>query len=109
MRVRNFVLGLVAAFLAVSPVLAQGIPTGTLTGRVTSGGEALPGVTVTLTSPALQGARTTTTNAGGDYNVPLLPPGDYKVTFELEGFQRVERTVKVNAAQNNRSGRLSAS
>jgi hypothetical protein len=103
MRVRNFVLGLVAAFLAVSPVLAQGIPTGTLTGRVTSGGEALPGVTVTLTSPALQGARTTTTNAGGDYNVPLLPPGDYKVTFELEGFQRVERTVKVNAAQNNRS------
>ncbi len=100
---KNFVLGLVIALLAVSPVLSQGIPTGTLTGRATSGGEPMPGVTVTVTSPALQGARTTTTSAIGDYNVPLLPPGDYNVTFELEGFQRIERTVKVNASSLNRA------
>ncbi|HEX2643371.1 MAG TPA: TonB-dependent receptor [Thermoanaerobaculia bacterium] len=103
MRVRNFVLSLAAAVLVTAPVLAQGIPTGTLAGRVTSAGEALPGVTVTVTSPALQGSRTTTTSSIGDYNVPLLPPGDYKVTFELEGFQRVEKTVKLSAAQNSRA------
>ena len=46
-------------------------PTGTLTGRVTDNedGTPLPGVTVTATSPNLQGDRTTITGANGDYKL----------------------------------------
>jgi outer membrane receptor protein involved in Fe transport len=81
-------------------VLAQGIPTGTLNGHVTGAdGGALPGVLVTAESPSLQGSRSATTNSNGDFNIPLLPPGEYEVSFELEGFQAVKRTVKVSAAQ----------
>ncbi len=39
------------------PSLAQQGATAELTGRVTSAGQALPGVTVTVTSDALQGSR----------------------------------------------------
>ncbi len=80
------------------PTLAQ-VPTGTLAGRVDDGRDTLPGVLVTVTSPNLQGARTTSTSANGDYILAFLPPGDYKIKFELQGFQTQETTIKVNAAQ----------
>jgi hypothetical protein len=35
----------------------------------------------------------------GDFSIPLLPPGEYTVKFELSGFQTLEEKVKVNAAQ----------
>lgn len=35
----------------------------------------------------------------GDYIFRFLPPGDYLVRFELSGFQTVEATIRVNAAQ----------
>jgi hypothetical protein len=99
MRVRAVLLGLVCALLVALPALSQGNPTGKLSGRVTSEGEALPGVTVTVTSPNLQGSRTTTTSANGDYLFPSLPPGDYTVTFELEGMETVTQNLRVSAAQ----------
>jgi outer membrane receptor for ferrienterochelin and colicin len=103
MRVRTFVLSLGCALLLALPVLSQGLPTGTLSGRVTAAdGSALPGVLVTVTSPALQGARTATSSENGDYNIPLLPPGEYNVTFELESFLAPERAIKVSAAQSLR-------
>lgn len=103
MRVRTCVLSAVCALLVALPVLSQGIPTGSLSGKVTAAdGSALPGVLVTATSPALQGARTATTTEAGDYNIPLLPPGEYSITFELEGFLAPERSLKINAAQTTR-------
>ena len=42
--------------------------------------------------PALQGTRTATTSANGDYIFPFLPPGDYTVTYELAGFKTVKQT-----------------
>jgi hypothetical protein len=89
------VVGLLALAL---PALAQ-VPTGTLAGRVDDGKESLPGVLVMATSPNLQGARTTTTSNSGDYILAFLPPGQYKLRFELQGFQTQETTVKINAAQ----------
>jgi hypothetical protein len=72
---------------------AQGNPTGTITGRVTdASGLPVPGATVSVASPALQGVRTTTTSANGDYILPFLPPGDYDVTFELQGFQTLKQS-----------------
>ena len=68
------------------------VPTGTISGRVVSSDDApLPGVTVTVTSPNLQGERTVVTTENGDFVVPLLPPGDYTLVFELSGFQSLKR------------------
>ena len=69
------------------------VPTGTISGRVIDEkGGVTPGVTVTATSPNLQGPRVTVTSDNGDYAIPLLPPGDYSISFELSGFRSVKRT-----------------
>src|SRR5450759_5352384 len=91
---------LVLPLLVANYVWAQGIPTGTLNGRVSDdAGLGLPGVSVTATSPALQGSRTTVTNVNGDYVIPNVPPGEYTITVALSGFQTVTRTTKVSTGQ----------
>ena len=87
------------AMLAGVPAFAQ--QTGTITGTATDEQAAvLPGVTVTVSSPALIAPRSTTTGAGGSYSHPALPPGDYTVTFALSGFQTVVREgVRVSVAR----------
>lgn len=78
---------------------AQGNPTGGVSGVVQDGqGLPLPGVTVTVQSPVLQGTRTAVTSANGDYIMPFLPPGDYMMTFELEGFQTLRQNVRIEIA-----------
>jgi Carboxypeptidase regulatory-like domain len=98
-RFRNFAaLALIAFGMAAGGFAAT---TGTLFGIITDAdGSALPGVTVTVTSPALQGSRTTTTNAGGEYTFPVLPPGEYRVEYALSSFETIVRTgVVVNLDQ----------
>jgi outer membrane receptor protein involved in Fe transport len=91
---------LVLPLLVANYVWAQGIPTGTLSGNVgDEAGAGLPGVSVTTTSPALQGSRTTVTNVNGDYVFPQLAPGEYTVTAALSGFQTATRTIKVSSSQ----------
>ena len=66
--------------------------TGALTGIVTDAqGNPLPGVTVTVTSPQLQGGRTAQTDAKGEYSLPLLPPGIYHAEYALAGLQNATR------------------
>ena len=90
-------LGLIL-LVAAMPAFAQ--MTASLTGTVTSEGNPMPGVTVTISSSALQGGtRTTTTGDGGGYSFAALPPGTYKVHFELSGMAPVEKTVAVNLSQ----------
>lgn len=96
---RKFVWAL-ALVLAGVPAFGQGNPTGTISGRITDPqGGVLPGVTVTATSPALQGERTVVTSDHGDYILPFLPPGTYSVRAELAGFTAVDQLVSVAAAQ----------
>jgi outer membrane receptor protein involved in Fe transport len=91
---------LVLPLLVAAQVEAQGLPTGTISGRVAeTEGLALPGVTVSAKSPALQGARTAVTNVNGDFVIPNVPPGDYVVTFIMSGFQSATRNVRVSASQ----------
>jgi len=54
-------------------------------------GGALPGVTVTATSPSLIGAQTVVTESNGAYLFPSLPSGTYTLTFALQGFQTYAR------------------
>ncbi|HEX7150616.1 MAG TPA: TonB-dependent receptor [Thermoanaerobaculia bacterium] len=91
----------VLLLLCAFPAFAQ--TTATLTGNVTSEGSALPGATVTVTSPALQGSRSAVTGPNGEYNFPALPPGTYTVTVELEGLQTVRKNATVRLGETARA------
>jgi outer membrane receptor for ferrienterochelin and colicin len=97
-----FAVALVIGLLFAGPAFAQGIPTATLSGRVLNDALGLPGVTVTAKSPSLQGIRTTATGANGDYVFANVPPGDYTITFTLQGFQTVTKTITLSASQTSR-------
>jgi outer membrane receptor for ferrienterochelin and colicin len=99
MSLRTFLV-LTACTLFAAVAAAQGVPTGTLSGHVVDpSGLALPGVTVTVASPALQGTRSAVTSSNGDYILPFLPAGEYTVTFEVSGFQKIEKKVRVQVAE----------
>lgn len=90
----------VAATLAVAVSAAAQAINGTISGHVVdSQGLALPGVTVSASSPNLQGIRTVTTSANGDYILTGLPPGTYTLAFELGGFNRQEKTASLAPTQ----------
>jgi len=82
--------------LAIGTAAAAGqaaTNTAGIEGKVTDeSGGVLPGVTVTISSPALQTPQLeTTTDENGRYRFAALPRGEYSVTFVLSGFQKVTR------------------
>jgi hypothetical protein len=88
---------LAVVLLGAVPLRAQTNPTGTISGKVVDqDGLAVPGATVTVQSPALQGTRSATTSANGDYIIPFLPAGEYEVTTQLTGFKTVKETTRVS-------------
>jgi Carboxypeptidase regulatory-like domain len=72
---------------------AQSASNAAIRGRVTDEtSAALPGVTVTASSPALIGGQAVaTTDVTGTYVLPDLPIGQYQVAYEISGFQRLAR------------------
>jgi hypothetical protein len=99
----RFTILLVLLTAVAGIALAQGTTTAELTGTVTSEGKALPGVTVTISSPALGGTRSTVTGSNGGYTFLALPPGDYVVTFELQGLATAKKEVRLALAQTARA------
>ncbi len=89
-RILAFALSLT---LSTSMAFAQvSATTGAINGRVTDNtGGVLPGVTVTASSPSMQGVRTDVTNENGTYRFPAVPPGVYSLVFELAGFGSINR------------------
>jgi hypothetical protein len=87
-------LALAACFLLLSagPASAQRVE-GAIVGKVADAqGLALPGVTITVSSPSrIGGGQTATTAADGTYRVTNLPPGTYLVLAEMSGFASVKR------------------
>ena len=83
---------LAATLLFAASAAAQGVG-GSIVGTVTDQTQGvLPGVTVTVTGPALMGTRNDVTAADGTYRLPNLPPGSgYVVVFELSGFSNFKR------------------
>ncbi|HEX7150623.1 MAG TPA: TonB-dependent receptor [Thermoanaerobaculia bacterium] len=72
--------------------------TGALRGQVTdTAGAPLPGVTVTITSPQLQGTRVAVTDEQGQYLFPLLPSGTYRAEYALSGIRNATRDgIQIN-------------
>jgi hypothetical protein len=99
-KVRNLLLCTCVVFLTATAVRAQ-VQTGSIVGSVSdSSGAVLPGVSVTLGGDRLIGGpQMVPTDTNGSYRFDRLPPGDYVVKFELQGFKTVERAgIRVNAA-----------
>ncbi len=92
------------AVVAILLIATSAFPqtTASLTGTITSDGSPLPGATVTISSPAMQGTRTTVTGDSGGYSFPGLTPGAYTVRAELAGLAPISKTVTLSLAQTSR-------
>src|SRR5688572_3363536 len=95
---RQYVVLLFGVLLGQLPFLVanaagQQSASASIYGLVTdASGGVLPGVTVTVTSPALQvPSMSAVTTAEGEYRVTPLPIGTYRVEYMLQGFQTVRR------------------
>ena len=97
--IRRLLIAVAGIVLAAAPMLAQGNPTGRISGRVSADDEPVPGVLVSATSPNLQGTRQTFTSANGGYLLSALPPGTYALEFSLEGFAPQSAEIVVSATQ----------
>jgi hypothetical protein len=105
--VKRVVLGLVIAACLLPAALAAQAVTGTILGTITdTSGAAVPGATVTLTNINTGFTRTVVTDGNGEYTVPSLPTGKYKLAAELPGFKTasvseidlgVDQHVRLNA------------
>ena len=86
------ILGLVSLALALSLPLTAQTTTGRILGSVTdSTGAAVAGASVLVTDTQRGATRTAATNTSGEFAVPELQPGIYKVRAEAKGFKTVER------------------
>ncbi len=95
-RITSFIAAALVS-LAAAPSFAQGQQYGIVSGRVSSAdGLPLPGATVTVSSDAMQGTRSAVTDVNGIFALPGLAPGQYSVTFELNGMTSVERRASVS-------------
>ena len=82
----------VAMFFSAQAGMAQ-LTTGGIVGTVSDAtGSRVPGVTVTATEVTTATATTVTSDAAGEYSITPLKIGQYTVTFEKAGFQRVMQT-----------------
>ena len=93
-RFVTVMLTLAISLFAAMSAAAQTSTTGSIEGTVVDvNGAAVPGVTVTATSPNLIRPQTATSNDEGVYRMGNLPPGRYSVTIEAsQGFARFEQT-----------------
>ncbi|MEJ0059641.1 MAG: carboxypeptidase regulatory-like domain-containing protein [Terricaulis sp.] len=96
----------VATMVAPTDALAQDYSNGTLSGSVVDAtGAPVAGATVVIRSQAQGFERTTTTNANGEYRVPLIPQGLYTVVVSKDGLQTTsseDLQVRVGAGNSYR-------
>jgi mannose-6-phosphate isomerase-like protein (cupin superfamily) len=98
---QKFLFALVVAAAATSftihadqPQRGRGAKTATLAILVTDpAGAQIPNVSVTIEGPASRTART----EGGRIAIESLPPGEYRLRFEREGFITLERELTARA------------
>ncbi len=99
-KLSRIVLGVALIALIAGPAFAS-TQEGSMSGVVLDkGGNPLPGVTITIKGPALQGEKMAVTDGEGRWRIPLVSVGrDYQVSAFIDGFQRVIQTeIVVNIA-----------
>ena len=91
MSSRKYLVAILISALACAPSLyAQA--TAQLAGVVTDNtGAVTPGAEVIATSIGTGVERRATTNDQGTYTLPFLAPGDYRITVQKQGFQKINR------------------
>ena len=104
-RVAKFLLLAFVAILLAHPALGQTAGTGALTGVVKdASGGVIVGAHVTVTNEGSGDIRSVDSNGQGLYLVPLLPPGQYRVTskagFEVSTFEHATVVVSETATVN---------
>ena len=93
--------GVLSSLLCASIALGQAA-TGNIRGAVTDpNGEAVSNATVTIKNIGTGLDRKLTTNSEGLYTADNLQPGEYEVTAQAQGFQRVLRRVTVLTGNNH--------
>src|SRR6059036_2602437 len=81
--------GVITIFLFVSILGAQGFRA-TVVGRVTDDtGAVVPGAKITVTNTGTNDSRSVIVSDNGEYSIPQLAPGEYSLTAEYAGFNKV--------------------
>src|SRR5881628_3533380 len=89
---RFFRRAAIGVFLSVSVLPAQGVRA-TIVGRVTDeSGAVVPGAKITITNVGTNESRDVIVNDNGEYAIPQLAPGQYTLTAEFAGFNKVVRS-----------------
>jgi hypothetical protein len=107
MRIVRLILGFAALLAVPVSLFSQAGATGSILGAVTdSTGAVIPGAQVTVTNTATNVSAKTVSSSSGDYSVPSLIPGPYRVTVEASGFAKsvttgivlaVDQKIRVDA------------
>jgi hypothetical protein len=94
--IRSSALAMLA--IAAPVALSAQAPSGVVAGFVSDAtGAAVPGARVQVVNRDGGFGRNLTTSADGLYSAEALLPGDYRVSAEIDGFKRIERTAAVEA------------
>ena len=95
---RILVLVLLFAFVNGPIIFAQTqISSGDLTGTVTdASGGAIPQARITANEPSRGITRGASTGSAGEYRLPILPPGTYRIRVEAKGFASPKHRRRAN-------------
>src|SRR2546428_8182853 len=86
-RIPVFVLALALGSVAAAFGQTVSTTTGAINGKITdTSGAIMPGVTISITSPSMQGTRTDVTGSDGIYRFSAIPPGEERGPSEFAGF-----------------------
>ncbi len=104
MRTTRIIFGIGLVCLFSLPAIAQTAGTGALTGTVTDQqGAIVSGVEITVTSETTGEKRTAVSQDNGDYAVPQLLPGSYRLEFSRAGFKTaVKSGLRVSVTETSR-------
>lgn len=96
-------LALTVVFVCLS-VSASAQDTATIVGTVTdSSGAVIPAVKVSVSNPARGFVRDVESNSSGEYTAARIPIGNYVITAESKGFEKLVRSgISLSAGQTQR-------
>ena len=91
---------LLVLFLAAPTCLRAQSDNARISGTVTdTTGAAIPGATITVTNLGTSAVQKVTSGSSGEFSVPALPVGSYKVKVTAPGFASEEQNLKLDVGQ----------